>query len=117
MTLHDDLSDLVDHAPEGVTTITVEVDWLRRQLEEADGSGSSEAEGQAGTYLTTSEAARRLSVVPETVARWCRAGRFSGAFKTAPDGEKGEWRIPIEDVRRMRERRNATEDRVHFERN
>lgn len=117
MTLREQLSVLVENTPEGVTTVTLKVDWLRRQLEAADGSGASTGEEEADRYLTTTKAARRLSVEPETVARWCRDGQFPGAFKTDPEGETGEWRIPAVDVRSMRERRNPTEDRVHFERN
>lgn len=117
MTLRDELWDLVEHTPEGVTTVTLELDWLRRQLEVDTASESDEGRDGADTFLTTSEAARRLSVEPETIARWCRDCRFPGAFKTDPDGETGEWRIPTEDVRSMRKRRNGEDDRVHFERN
>lgn len=116
MTLRDELRDLIDHTPEGVRTVTLEVDWLRDRLEES-ASNAGEAGGESGTYLTTSETARRLSVEPETIARWCRDGRFPDAFKTDPEGETGEWRIPTDNVRRMREKADAAEDRVHFDLN
>lgn len=116
VSLRDELQDLVQHAPEGVTTVEIDMDWLRRELEAPGGSETAEDGEEAGTYLTTSEAARRLSVKPETIARWCRDGRFPDAFKTDPSGESGEWRIPAEDVRSMRER-NTEDERIHFERN
>lgn len=116
MTLRDELWDLVEHTPEGMTTVTIKVDWLRRQLEEAGGSEAAEASEETASYLTTSEAARSLSVEPETIARWCRDDRFAGSFKTDPDGETGEWRIPVEDVRKMK-RRESSNERHHFKRN
>lgn len=117
MTLRDELQDLVEHVPAGMKTVTVEVDWLRRQLEDADGSDPDGEDDGAGTYLTTAEAARRLSVQPETVARWSRDGRFPNAFKTDPAGEGGEWRIPVGDVRRLSEKEQVKTERVHFTRN
>ena len=70
----------------------------------------------SGTYLNTAQAGSRLSVEPETIARWCRDGRFPNAFKTDPAGENGEWRIPVEDVRSMRQREGETGGRMHFSR-
>lgn len=116
MTLHEQLSDLVEHAPEGVTTITVEVDWLRRQLDEGGGSEAAEKEEGTDRYLTTSQAARRLSVKPETVAHWCREQRLPNAFKTGEDGD-GEWRIPPGDVNNGPTDNQADDDgRVRFQR-
>lgn len=71
----------------------------------------------AGTYLNTAQAGNRLSVEPETIASWCRDGRFPNAFKTDPSGENGEWRIPVEDVRSMRQTESEPGGRVHFNRN
>lgn len=116
MTLHEKLSDLVNHVPEGVTTVTVEIDWLRRQLEEGGGSEAAEAIEEAGTHLTTSEAARLLGVEPRTVAHWCRQGRLPNAFKTGQDGD-GEWRIPRGDVDDGPTDNQADDDgRVRFQR-
>ena len=48
-------------------------------------------------WLTTKEAARRLSVKPNTVARWCSHGWLRHSRK-----EKGHWLISDEEVRRKR---------------
>lgn len=78
MTLRDELWDLVEHTPEGVTTVTLEVDWLRRQLEVDTASESGEGRDGADTFLTTSEAGRRLGVEPRTV----RAGVARSGYRT-----------------------------------
>ena len=47
-------------------------------------------------YTTVEEIAKRLSVHPESVRRWLRAGMFANAIKL-PDGR--EWRIPERDIK------------------
>jgi excisionase family DNA binding protein len=49
-------------------------------------------------YVTVAEIAQRLRVHDESVRRWLRAGRFPNAIKL-PDDRRGEWRIPVGDVR------------------
>lgn len=95
--LTEKLRDLVDNVPEGVTTVTIRLDWLRAQLDR-EPYPATEAANKDTTYLSTREAARRLSVRPETVAAWCRKGRFPSAFKTDSTGQKGEWRIPLSEM-------------------
>lgn len=49
---------------------------------------------EAATYLTVREAAERLRMAPQTVYRWCRAGRLP-ALKIGK-----EWRIPTGELER-----------------
>lgn len=117
MTLHEELRSMVENLPDGVGTVTLEVDWLRRRLDEVSSSATSEGENEdAPRWLSTSGAARRLSVQPETVARWCRGDRFPNAWKTSDDDRTGEWRIPVGDLRRLDESRAERSDRVRFSR-
>ncbi len=52
---------------------------------------------EATRYLTVKETAERLRVVPQTVYRWCRAGRLA-AVKIGKD-----WRIPAHQLGRRAE--------------
>lgn len=116
MTLRDEFWDLVEHTPEGVTTVTLEVDWLRHQLEVDTASESDKERNGGDNYLTTSEAGRRLGVAPRTVARWCRDERLPNAIKTGEEGD-GEWRIPSTDVQEGPTEKHTDDDgRVRFQR-
>lgn len=116
MTLRDELREMVENLPDGVATVTVEVEWLRRRLDEAEEIDTSAGEDQNGhRWLSTSKAARRLSIQPETVARWCRDGRFPNAWKTSSD-RTGEWRIPVGDLKRLDDDRSGRPDRIRFSR-
>ena len=69
MTLRDEPRLRVENRPEGVTTVALKVEWLRRRLDEPQISDASEDEGNGRRWLSTSRAARQFSIQPETVAR------------------------------------------------
>ncbi|MCC6192289.1 MAG: helix-turn-helix domain-containing protein [Anaerolineales bacterium] len=46
--------------------------------------------------MTAEDVAAALQVTVQTVANYCKAGVFPGAFKTGP-GRTSAWRIPHED--------------------
>jgi len=50
--------------------------------------------------LTVPEVAAYFRVKEETVRRWLRTGRLRGML---PGGDRGGWRVPEEEVRRLRE--------------
>lgn len=117
MTLREELRSMVENLPDGVGSVSLEVEWLRRRLDEPADFDATEGEDRgASRWLSTSKAARRLSVQPETVARWCRDGRFPNAWKTSDDDRTGEWRIPVDDLRRLEDGRSRKPDRVRFSR-
>lgn len=49
------------------------------------------------TELTAQEVAERCGVTPQTVQRWCRAGRFAGA-RQERTARGAEWHIPAADL-------------------
>ncbi len=53
---------------------------------------------QAERWTTVDEEATRLSVHPETIRRWLKAGRIRGA---KPGGHKLGWRIAPGEVERV----------------
>lgn len=63
--------------------------------------------------VTTDEVAEIEGVSPETVARWCREGRYPNAERT--NGDAGRWTIPIHDI--ARDSDPATEVKRLYERN
>ena len=60
------------------------------------------ASSHLGRMLNTRQVAEILGVKPKTIANWAAAGRFAGAKKTS--GVKGNWSIPVEEVKRANER-------------
>ena len=50
-------------------------------------------------YLTAAEVAARLGVSVDTIARWCTAGLFRGAYKLNPSARNSPFRIPLAAVR------------------
>ena len=48
--------------------------------------------------LSTREAALRLGVTPQTIARWIRQGAFPNVFKLNPNAHRPTYRIPISDI-------------------
>jgi excisionase family DNA binding protein len=55
----------------------------------------------SGELITTSEAARRLSVHRSTLARWITAGRIQSAVKVP--GQTSTWLVPVTEVDRLLE--------------
>jgi excisionase family DNA binding protein len=53
-------------------------------------------------WYTTKEAAERLNLSAWTVKQWCNLGRVRGAKKVGGRGRSGEWRIPHEELVRLR---------------
>lgn len=49
-------------------------------------------------HLTVAEVAKRLSLDPETIRRWLRAGRIAGVRIGA---QRAGWRIPASEVKRV----------------
>lgn len=47
MTLRDDLRSRVENLPEGVMTVTLKVEWLRRRRDELHSSDASKDEGNS----------------------------------------------------------------------
>lgn len=43
-------------------------------------------------FISVDEAAALLGYSPRSVTRWCRRGRFPGAYQVS--GRAGSWRIP-----------------------
>ena len=44
------------------------------------------------TFVSVEEAAALLGYSPRSITRWCRRGRFPGAYQVS--GRAGSWRIP-----------------------
>ncbi|MGQ9599768.1 MAG: helix-turn-helix domain-containing protein [Anaerolineae bacterium] len=78
------LRPLVDSAP------PLERGWLCREALDGEKPLS-----EPTADWTVQEVARRYGVTPQTVRRWIRAGRFSGAYRLG--GGQGRYRIPDED--------------------
>ena len=57
-------------------------------------------------WLKVADVAKELSVHPETIKRWIRAGRLA-AVKTSANGN---WRISDEELHRFIERRKEESD-------
>lgn len=116
MTLRDELQEMVESLPEGAESVVIDASWLQRELDREASENGNGAQPSFERYLTTQEAAKRLSLKSETVAKWCRSGRFPNAFKTDSAGDSGEWRIPVGDLRSLKESRSGEKDRMHFDR-
>jgi len=56
----------------------------------------------------TRTAAAQLQVCKETIVRWCRAGRFPGAY-IALGSRKLGWRIPADAVQALQQPARAGE--------
>ena len=90
-------------------------EWERRRLEATRHHSSApmaavygvvieelrglDGQSAPGRLMTTGEAGSVLRLSPKTVRRWCVTGRFPHVVKTGE--EKGEWRIPADDVYRL----------------
>ena len=57
-------------------------------------------------WLKVTDVAKELSVHPETIKRWIRAGRLVAVKMNA----NGNWRISDEELRRFIERRKEASD-------
>lgn len=95
-TLHDFIADLEQRAHDAdamksSAPVGATLRWVVRQLRELGGADLPDR------MLTTEGAARILGVKsPRTVERWCREGRFDGAYRTS--GDTGQWRLPSRSV-------------------
>lgn len=55
--------------------------------------------------LSTREAAERLGVTQQSIARWIKQGAFPNVFRLNPDAKRPTYRIPISDIEAFEERR------------
>ena len=85
------LTQIVRVMPEG-SSVLLQVDWLRAQLEAAD-DGSNVVESVAG--LTVGQVAKALNRSPSTVRAWCAAEKIPGCRRL--NGR--EYRIPRKGLR------------------
>jgi excisionase family DNA binding protein len=94
------LRTIADALPPG-SSVTLEGEWLRAQLEEAeDGENEREPVNHRLSDLTVDQVAEELGRSGSTVRGWLAAAEFPNAFKL----NRREWRIPISDVRAFLDR-------------
>ena len=57
------------------------------------------------TLYTATDVAGILGFTAKTIRAWCQRGVFPGAKKFPDDSPRSEWRIPPEDVARVKRKR------------
>jgi excisionase family DNA binding protein len=55
--------------------------------------------------LSTAQAAERLGVTQQAIAKWIRQGLFPNAYKINPYGRTSPYRIPERDIEAFEEKR------------
>ena len=64
-----------------------------------DPPGPTEPEEQEEKVYTSKEVAKIMGVTPRAVQGWCNQGKIKTAFKN----DKGRWRIPAEELKKLKE--------------
>jgi excisionase family DNA binding protein len=59
--------------------------------------------------ISTTEAARRLGTSRQNVLRMCDDGRINAHYDKAPGLKRGRWRVPEEEVERLKREADDSE--------